>query len=244
MKHLQRVYFLLLVVCFFLLLLTWDVYVPRKKIRCTTPECYDDAMKGIPLPERNETFVSPLTHVKGIMLGGVQRSGVDLLRTMLNAHPQVDCSREISLAKWKDQDMTNEAVLYDMAKAIGEQIAEAEPVCIKTDFDYIQVMCKILPNVKVIVVIRDGRAVAHSMVTHDKVMEDFDTALNYWSKSSSNMLNQCYKLGSEMCMIMIYEKLVEDTKVWMKATLNFAGLPWSPDVLNHSKTTKAEYYEK
>lgn len=200
--------------------------------------------------EDDKMFLSPLTHVKGIMLGGVQRSGVNLLRTMLHAHPQLDCSHEISLDKWKDQDMNDQAVLHDITQAIGEKIptefskTKNQLVCIKADFDYLQVLSRVLPNFKVIVMIRDGRAVAHSMVTRSKEIEDFDTALNFWSNSLSIMLDQCYALDSEMCMMMIYEKLVVDTEVWMKATLTFAGLPWNPDVLNHSNVTKDDYYEK
>ena len=224
--------------------------MPSEKIRCTTPECWKqyEALKAR-MTEEKQAFVSPLTHVKGVMLGGVQRSGVNLLRTMLNAHPQLDCSHEIrvNLSKWKDQDTTDPTILYNIAKSVGTQIPEIinnQLVCIKADFEYIQVLSKILPNMKAIVVIRDGRAVAHSLIAHGKVMEDLDTALNYWSKSLSIMLDQCYALGSEMCMIMIYEKLVVDTEVWIKAALNFAGLPWNPDVLNHTKITKDDYYEK
>ena len=247
MYRLQRATFVLFGICFFLVLWTWAIYMPSEKIRCTTPECWKqyEALKAR-MSEEKQTFVSPLSHVKGIMLGGVQRSGVNLLRTMLNAHPQLDCSHEINMSKWEDQDTTDPAVLYNIAKSLGTEIpvTNNQLVCFKAEFDYIQVLSKIFPNVKAVVVIRDGRAVAHSLVTHSKVIEDFDTALNYWSKSLSIMLDQCYALGSEMCMIMIYEKLVVDTEVWIKAALNFAGLLWNADVLNHTKITKDDYYEK
>ena len=241
MNRLQRVTFLLFGLCFFIVLWTWTIYRPSEKIRCTTPECWKnyEALQAS-ITEETETFMTPLSQVKGIMLGGVPKSGVNLLRTMLNAHPQLDCNHEISLSRWRDQDTSDPAVLYDIAKSIGAEIptTDHELVCFKADFDYIQIFSKILPNVKAIVVIRDGRAVAHSLVTHERIIKDFDTALNYWSKSLSIMLDQCYGLGSEMCMIMIYEKLVVDTEVWVKASLNFADLPWHPDVLNHTKITK------
>ena len=147
--------------------------------------------------------------------------------------------------------MNDPVVMYDMAKAIGEEIRpQLHPfgsnhlVCIKTDFEYLEVLSTILPSVKAIVVVRDGRAVAHSMTSHDILMQDFDTALNYWSESLTVMLDQCYTLGSEMCMIMIYEKLVVDTEVWLKATTDFAGLLWNPNVLNHSKIVGDQFYEK
>lgn len=247
MNRIQRASFLLFGVCFLLVIWTWAVYIPGEKIRCTTPECWKQYEKlKASMIEDAKRFVSPLTHVKGVMIGGVKRSGVNLLRTMLNAHPQLDCSHEINMDKWKDQDMTDATVLYDIAKAVDTELPKIENqlVCIKADFNYIQVLSKILPNVKAIVVIRDGRAVAHSMVAHGGLVEDFDSALNHWSTSLNVMLDQCYALGSEMCMIMIYEKLVVDTEVWMKATLNFVGLPWNRNVLNHSLTTKDEYYEK
>ena len=241
MNRLQRVTFLLFGLCFFIVLWTGTIYTPSEKIRCTTPECWKDyeALKERAIQEK-DAFVTPLFQVKGIMIGGVPRSGVNLLRTMLSAHPQLDCNHEISLSKWRDQDTSDPAVLYDIAKSIGEEIPATNNklVCFKADFDYIQILSKILPNVKAIVVIRDGRAVAHSLVTHEHTVKDFDTALNYWSKSLSIMLDQCYALGSEMCMIMIYEKLVVDTEVWVKASLNFADLPWHPGVLNHTIITK------
>jgi len=248
MNRIHRASFLLFGFCFLLVLWTWASFIPDEKLRCTTPECWKQYEKlRESMIEEKKRFISPLTHVKGIMLGGVQRSGVNLLRTMLNAHPQLDCSYEINLAKWKDQDISDQAVLYDIAKAVDKEIHKINHdqfICIKADFDYIEVLSKVLPNVKVIVVIRDGRAVAHSMSTHGGMIGDFETALTYWSKSLTIMLDHCYALGDEMCMIMIYEKLVVDTEVWMKATLNFAGLSWSPDVLNHSKITDDEYYEK
>lgn len=247
MNNIQRASFLLFGLCFCLVLWTWAGYIRGEQIHCTTPECWKhyEALKASMIEDKKR-FVSPLTHVKGIMLGGVPRSGANLLRTMLNAHPQLDCSHEISLDKWQDQDLTDQTVLYKIATAVSEEIPKIDNqlACIRANFDYIQVLSKVLPNFKTVVIIRDGRAVAHSMVTHDTMIEDFETALNYWSKSLSIMLDQCYALGSEKCMIMIYEKLVVDTEVWMKATLNFAGLPWNPDVLNHSRITKDDYYEK
>ena len=248
MNRIHRALFLLFGLCFFLVLWTWANFIPAEKIRCTTPECWKqyEKLRESMIEEKNR-FVSPLTRVKGIMLGGVQRSGVNLLRTMLNAHPQLDCSYEVNLAKWKNQDMNDQAVLYDIAKTVDKEMPKINDdrlVCIKADFDYLEVLSKILPNVKVIVVIRDGRAVAHSITSHGGMIGDFDTALTYWSKSLTIMLDQCYALGDEMCMIMIYEKLVVDTEVWMRAALNFASLSWSPDVLNHSQITDDKYYEK
>ena len=252
MNRVQRVLFLVSGMCFCLVLWTWvaylSVYVAGEKMSCATPECRKqyEALQAAMIKEK-EMFVSPFSDLNGVMLGGVERSGVNLLRTMLNAHPQLDCSHEISLAKWQHQDMTDQKVLYSIAKAIGEEIPEtnSQPVCIKADFEYLDVLTKVLPNVKAIVVIRDGRAVAHSMISNVRSAKNFDDALKHWSNSLSVMLSKCYELGSDMCMMMIYEKLVEDTEVWLKATLNFAGLPWSPDVLNHSKIAgDEEYYRK
>lgn len=249
MSRIQRASFLLFGICFLLVFWTWAIYIPDEKIKCVTPECWRkyNELRASMINE-GQIFVSPLTGVKGVMLGGVQRSGVNLLRTMLNAHPQLDCSQEISLAKWEDQNVTDKTVLLDIANAVSKQILPAirnnQFLCIKADFEYMQVLSKVFPSVKVIVVIRDGRAVAHSMTAHDRMIENFDAALNYWSKSLHTMLDHCYMLGSEKCMIMIYEKLVVDTEVWMKATLNFAGFPWHPYVLNHSRILGDNYYKK
>lgn len=189
----------------------------------------------------DKTFRSPLLNVRGVVIGGVERSGINLLRTVLNAHPMLDCTHEITFTKWKEYDMTDREVLEDIVKAVKEELPD-DNICVRADFDHIDTIAKILPNAKFIVVVRDGRAVAHSLTSHTGMYPDFDSALNKWSESLTAMLDKCYGLGNEMCMIMIYEKLVVDSEVWVKAALNFAGLPWNSNVLNHSSVTGEDYY--
>ena len=244
MNRIHRLVFCLFGVSFLLVLWMWHAYLPGDKIRCNSPDCwkqYEAIMANT--KEEKKTFRSPLANIRGVVLGGVERSGINLLRTVLNAHPMLDCTHEISLTKWKEYDMTDHEVLLDIAKAIKEELPD-DNICVRADFDYIDIISKILPNAKFIVVVRDGRAVAHSLTSHTGMYPDFDSALNEWSKSLTMMLDNCYGLGNEVCMIMIYEKLVVDTEVWIKAALNFAGLPWNSDVLNHSSITEDDYYNK
>jgi len=245
MNRVHRLVFCLFGISFLLVLWIWYAYLPGDKLRCTTPDCWKQykAIVAVNTIENEKTFRSSLANVRGVVLGGVERSGINLLRAVLNAHPLLDCTHEIALTKWKEYDMTDHEVLEDIAKTVKEELPD-DNICIRADFDYIDVIAKVLPNAKFIVVVRDGRAVAHSLTSHTGMFPDFDSALNKWSDSLTVMLDQCYGLGDEMCMIMIYEKLVVDTEVWVKAALNFAGLPWNSDVLNHSRVIGDDFYNK
>ena len=130
------------------------------------------------------TRFSPL-----VWIGGVPRSGTTLMRVMLGTHPSVRCGTETRLiprmlqmhANWissnAESTRLREAGINDrvLNSAISAFILEllttyaqpADVLCSKDPFalKYGMYINELYPNSKHILMIRDGRAVVHSIIT-------------------------------------------------------------------------------
>uniref|UniRef100_A0A914D070 Protein-tyrosine sulfotransferase n=1 Tax=Acrobeloides nanus TaxID=290746 RepID=A0A914D070_9BILA len=67
------------------------------------------------------------------------------------------------------------------------------------------------PNAKFILMIRDGRAVVHSMIKRQVPVGGFnrsdpEQSLSQWNRTISQMYKQCVSLGSEICLM--HEKFI------------------------------------
>lgn len=124
-----------------------------------------------------------------IFIGGMPRSGTTLLRVLLDAHPDIRCGEETRVVprilglrqQWmkapfeskrlQEAGVTSEVLDSAVAAFILEIIAKHGPpstrLCNKDPFTLRTAMYlkQIFPNSKFIFMIRDGRAVVHSLMT-------------------------------------------------------------------------------
>ncbi|XP_067866446.1 protein-tyrosine sulfotransferase 1-like isoform X2 [Heterodontus francisci] len=199
-----------------------------------------------------------------IFIGGVPRSGTTLMRAMLDAHPDVRCGEETRVIPrilamkqmWSrsgrekqrlDEAGVTDAVLDSAMQAFLLEIIvkHGEPatyLCNKDPFALksLTYLSKIFPNAKFILMIRDGRASVHSMITRKVTIAGFDLSsyrdcLTKWNRAIETMYNQCLETGFNKCLPVHYEQLVLHPETWMKNVLKFLGVPWNTAVLHHEE---------
>ena len=165
-------------------------------------------------------FVAYDRDVQIIWVGGVPRSGTTLARAMLDAHPDIRCGEETRViprilgmhgSMMKSQlesqrlseakitkEVLNDALGAYMLSIIAKHGETAPRLCNKDPFT-LRSMSKILeifPNSKFILMIRDGRATAHSIISRKVTIRGFDTksyrgCLSDWNRAIEHMYTQC-----------------------------------------------------
>ena len=165
-------------------------------------------------------FVTFDREVPLIWVGGVPRSGTTLARAMLDAHPDIRCGEEtrviprilgmhkVMMASPKEASRLSEAkitnkVLNDalgayMLSVIAKHGSEAPRLCNKDPFT-LRSMNKILeifPNSKFLLMVRDGRATCHSIISRKVTIRGFDFktyngCLKDWNRAMEDMFNKC-----------------------------------------------------
>jgi protein-tyrosine sulfotransferase len=199
-----------------------------------------------------------------IFIGGAGRSGTTLLRAMLHAHPRIHCGPEAKVVpmvaamrqQWVETqapsladagigpdllDRGIKALLQTLLDGItpdGCRVAEKTPHNVL----HIDYLGHLFPRAKFIHVIRDGRAVAASLIKQPWVMpgtservaycQDLTAASMYWvdvvsraRQVSSSMLGRVLEVR--------YEELVSNPETVMRRVLVFLGEPWDESVLHH-----------
>ncbi|XP_038059083.1 protein-tyrosine sulfotransferase 1-like [Patiria miniata] len=225
------------------------VYVVQKN---TQHVVYDDNQK-----EYTYDRSSPL-----IFVGGFPRSGTTLMRALLDAHPDVRCGEETRLipnllqsrSKWVgnrvekerlreagiDDEVIKNAVAAFVLEIMARHGEPAKRLCNKDPFvlSSLSYMHGVFPKGKYILMIRDGRASVHSMITRHVTitgynMTSYRECLTKWSRTIEGMYNQCLQEGPEVCLPVYYEQLVLHSEDWMRKILEFLDLPWDDVVLHH-----------
>ena len=199
---------------------------------------------------------------KLIYIGGVPRSGTTLMRSLLDAHPDVRCGQETRVipnildAHSRCRKAVNDTMMLEeagvstdimnsaMASFILDIIVQhgepAERLCNKDPlaFKHAVFLNKLFPNSKFLLMIRDGRATVHSIVKKfikfpGMASEKYSEFLKFWNIDISDMFEECVTLGSSRCLPVYYEQLVLDPETWMKKIISFLDLPWDQAVLHH-----------
>lgn len=199
-----------------------------------------------------------------IFVGGVPRSGTTLMRAMLDAHPLVRCGEETRViprllamhSTWSrsarermrldEAGVTDEvldaairAFLLEIIVGHGEpapRLCNKDPFTLKS-LDYLS---RLFPRAKFVLMLRDGRATVHSMISRRVTITGFDLSsyrdcLVKWSRAAESMFEQCSEAGPEKCMLLRYEQLVLEPQRSMERLLHFLDLPWDMAVLHHEQ---------
>ncbi|KAH9417150.1 Protein-tyrosine sulfotransferase [Dermatophagoides pteronyssinus] len=192
-----------------------------------------------------------------IFIGGMPRSGTTLLRVLLDAHPDIRCGEETRVIprilsnrqSWlkapfeskrlQEAGITTEVLDSAIRAFILEIIVRhgkpAPRLCNKDPFTlrsahYLQYL---FPNSKFIFMIRDGRAVVHSIISRKVTISGFD--LNDYRDCLKKMEHSHDSYGPEKCFPVYYEQLVLNPTKWMHKILDFLDVPWNSTVLHHEK---------
>jgi len=199
-----------------------------------------------------------------IFVGGVPRSGTTLMRAMLDAHPDVRCGEETRIIprliymrnQWsqskkeaerlKQAGMTDEIIDAAVGAFITEIIVKhgkpAKHLCNKDPLvlRYSSYMKQVFPNGKFILMIRDGRATVHSIITRKVTITGFNLksykdCLARWSTIIEHMYAQCIEVGAQHCLPVYYEQLVLHPEKTMRQIMTFLNVTWNEAVLHHEK---------
>ncbi|XP_015276766.1 PREDICTED: protein-tyrosine sulfotransferase 2 [Gekko japonicus] len=199
-----------------------------------------------------------------IFIGGVPRSGTTLMRAMLDAHPEVRCGEETRIIPrvlamrqaWSksgrekmrldEAGVTDQVLDAAMQAFILEVIAKhGEParyLCNKDPFTLKSsvYLSRLFPNSKFLLMVRDGRASVHSMITRKVTIAGFDLSsyrdcLMKWNKAIEVMYNQCLEIGRARCLPVYYEQLVLHPQKSMRDIMEFLDIAWSDAVLHHEE---------
>ncbi|XP_047234673.1 protein-tyrosine sulfotransferase 1-like [Girardinichthys multiradiatus] len=199
-----------------------------------------------------------------IFIGGFPRSGTTLMRVMLDAHNAVRCGEETRViprllamrATWSrsvkerlrldeagvtDQvlDSAVRAFLLEVIVGHGEpapRLCNKDPFALKS----LSYLARIFPKAKFVLMLRDGRATVHSMISRKVTISGFDLTsyrdcLTKWSSALETMFSQCQAAGEARCLPVPYEQLVLHPEQEMRKLLHFLELQWDPSVLHHEE---------
>ncbi|CAD5120370.1 DgyrCDS8943 [Dimorphilus gyrociliatus] len=200
-----------------------------------------------------------------IFIGGVPRSGTTLMRVILDAHPNIRCGEETRiiprilnifgpLKTFSFEDLKN---VYNIGltgnileRAVTTFILEiivrhGEPsanLCNKDPFTLKSsvYLSNLFPNSKFILMVRDGRAVVHSLINRYITvsgfnLSDYSQCLSAWNSIIKSMITQCEDIGSGRCLIVRYENLILQQESTLRKVMEFLQVEWSENTLNHEK---------
>lgn len=136
-------------------------------------------------------------------------------------------------------DSAMRAFIYEI---LIQHSKSADVLCDKDPFvlKYADYVSSIFSKAKFLLLIRDARAVLHSVVTRNVTitgfsMTDYRQNLKLWNKGIETMVNQCTALGNEKCFMVYYEQLVLQPRKTIGNILKFLNLDWIEDVLHHEE---------
>ncbi len=119
---------------------------------------------------------------------------------------------------------------------LAPRLCNKDPMTLRS----MPLLVAMFPASRFILMVRDGRAVAHSLFSRRVTILGFDTqtylgALKGWERAMSAMHADCESVGSERCLIVHYEQLVLHPRLTLRRVLDFLDLPWHGNVMRHAE---------
>ena len=202
-----------------------------------------------------------------VFIGGAGRSGTTLFRTMLSSHPRIWCGPELKLVSaicqlreqwWTSMghDLRSAGVgeaeldaavrgfvsgLLDAVAPAGQRIAEKTP----HDLLHMSTLGRLYRSARFVHVVRDGRAVAASLVKQRWIdpasgepvwyCASIEAASRYWAQVVAEIRSQASSVPGRYLEVR-YESLCTHPEDTMRTVLAFLGEAWSPQVLEHERS--------
>lgn len=218
--------------------------------------CYESTLKNSQFSTSRAGRDSPI-----VFIGGHPRSGTTLMRVLLDAHPSFHCGQETHIipdllsirSKYSrgrnlkrlleaglGLDFINATIADSILHIIKLHGGQSKRLCNKDPFSlkHIPYLAQMFPKAQFILMVRDARAVIHSIRENNIKISRFprrdSEALRRWNKILEIMLQDCLRVGSERCKVVHYESLVVKPRSVLREIAHFLGAPWSESVMNHT----------
>lgn len=242
------------------------IFINRLKLDMN---CANYILNKIPL---SINFVNYTRYDPIIFVGGHVKSGNSVMRDILHSHPLVYCNKPIkklsfllqssinwvrgSIEKTRLDHANMKTPIIDAALSsfmlqliIQKNETAAKTFCLQ-DHEFIlniNDVSRIFPNSKFIIMIRDPRAVAYS-----KLLENEFSTINHlnvkqvlanWDRFLQSTYKRCLSLGSSRCILIFYEKLVQEPEKELKRVFKQLNIPWHSSVLRDNKINDHSLYK-
>ncbi|CAF0927157.1 unnamed protein product [Rotaria sp. Silwood1] len=247
--------------CFFILVLTLVIIILTFRISTLQQKCL--SQQNIVQQQQNISYKS-LLEKPVIFIGGMPRSGTTLMRAILDSHPVVHCGEETRViprilnmrAAWKKsalewnrlmaggmtEEMIDSAIRAFVYEILVRHNQYADVLCDKDPFvlKYASYIASIFSNAKFLLLVRDARAVIHSVITRKVTitgfnLSDYKQNFKVWNRGMEAMMDQCTLVGKDKCLLVYYEQLVLQPKKTIESILKFLNLTWVDSVLHHEE---------
>ncbi|XP_063721847.1 protein-tyrosine sulfotransferase 2-like [Symsagittifera roscoffensis] len=202
-----------------------------------------------------------------VMLTGFKGSGVHLMRVLLDSHSQLNCpnlqfmhmllgkhefaaARPVESKRLEMGGYTRDVIQSAFGALRRTMLLQSGIKC-WTDYDLVSSLShfnlatpdKLISfNVKLLLVIRDGRAVAlrsafGSGEDEQVRRHNFSSVFRTWNIDVENQLKLCDNISKSApvsgCLKVFYEELVSDPEKVLKEVASFIGLSWETTWLHH-----------
>ena len=189
------------------------------------------------------------------------------MKTILDVSPKIDCNHETkfipALLKGRKEllrylspnhisykvyyNASNDAMRLFIIKLIEKGDPRHEILCAKdpNTINYIDYLAELFPNIRVIIMLRDGRGSALSIMKREKKTLNQETFFGYisiWNRANRVAYDKCEKIGRNNCMFVKYEDLVTKSEITIRKVLQFVDIEFEDKFLHHEQTDAIEVY--